>query len=170
MDLIYEHSNGAKLYQCGALEIPGTPEDLYYGWDRSNLLSKKERKQINDSILKGLKTSDIDLLILAATEYHPKFEAPTLEIVSAPFPDEETEKIASILKKLNPTIDKAVALMEEGKNVLSTCWAGINRSSLISGLILEKLTRLSGKEIVELIRERRDKYCLCNETFYWALI
>jgi len=170
MDLIYEHSNGAKLYQCGALEIPGSPEDFYYGWDRSNLISKKEKKKINDSILKALKTSGIELLILAATEYQPNFEAPSLEIFNVPFPDEDTEKVAPLLKRLNPTINKAVSLMKEGKNVLSTCWAGINRSSFISGLILQKLTEMSGKEIIELIRENRDMYCLCNETFYWALI
>lgn len=130
MDLLYEHTNRAKLYQCGALEIPGTPENFYYGWDKSKQISKKEKQATEKSILDGLKDSNIDMLILASTEYQPKFTTNVIEIVNIPFDDSETENMGVILNQINSTIEKAATAIENGKNVLSTCWAGINRSRL----------------------------------------
>lgn len=169
MDLLYEHKNGAKLYQCGALEIPGTPENFYYGWDKSDQISKKEKLATEKSILSGLKKADINVLILASTEYQPAFNTKTLEVINIPFDDAETEHMGVVLNQINPSVTSATKAMLDGKNVLSTCWAGINRSSLISGLILKSITDLSGKEVIDLIRKNRDSYCLCNRSFFWTL-
>jgi len=168
MNLIYQYVNGAKLFQSGALDIPGTPEKFYYGWEKSNLIPEKEKSKIRNAILKGLTDFEIELLILASIEYQPEIKGSNLEVINIPV--EDNFNVAPILRTLEPAISKAVNHINSGKNVLSTCWAGLNRSSLITGLVLHETTQLSGEKIVDLIREKRDPHCLCNQSFYWALI
>jgi len=50
------------------------------------------------------------------------------------------------------------------QKVLSHCAAGRNRASLMNGLILHKLLKIPGDEIVKLIRERRPG-ALSNQNF-----
>ena len=52
----------------------------------------------------------------------------------------------------------------KGKKGLITCFAGLNRSGLMTGIILKKMG-LSGKEAVRVIREMRSSRCLSNKSF-----
>lgn len=52
----------------------------------------------------------------------------------------------------------------EGKEVLSRCQAGLNRSSLVAGMALIDLG-FTGPDAVQLIRARRSPWALCNEAY-----
>jgi hypothetical protein len=51
-----------------------------------------------------------------------------------------------------------------GDRVLIRCQAGMNRSSLITALVLMK-DGMSANEAIELIRKERSEYCLSNQHF-----
>jgi protein-tyrosine phosphatase len=48
--------------------------------------------------------------------------------------------------------------------VLIRCQAGMNRSSLITAMVLMK-EGLSSDEAIDLIRKQRSEYCLSNQHF-----
>ena len=52
-----------------------------------------------------------------------------------------------------------------GRRVLVTCYAGLNRSSLVAGLALGMVTRMTPTQVVELIRARRSPNALHNQHF-----
>jgi protein-tyrosine phosphatase len=63
-----------------------------------------------------------------------------------------------------------VGWLEEGKRVLVHCQAGLNRSALITARVLMIWKGYSAFDAIALIREKRDKYCLCNKAFEdWLL-
>lgn len=137
LSLIFEHSSGGKLYQSGILGVPEKPADL-----------------------------GISLLVVA----YPSFEEGPLHknVLYTPFLDREDMndwEWAQIEKMLIPAVREMARLIRSGQSVLSVCRAGINRSSLISGLLLREITELSPEAIIDLIRERRDPECLNNEDF-----
>lgn len=173
MDLIYSHPGAGSIYQCGAGEIPGTPHPWHYNWHKEGVFPAVERAQINANITGELKKAKIDLLVLAG-EYQPKFSNATFEVLSCPFDDDfdiSEHKANLLVKQLKPIAEKISTFLINGKNVLSTCWAGKNRSGLITGLSLKMLKDQDGKplfrgeEIIKLIRQRSDT-CLCNPIFY----
>jgi protein-tyrosine phosphatase len=51
--------------------------------------------------------------------------------------------------------NKVVEAIGRGETVLVTCMAGVNRSSLVSGLALHKLLGLSGKDVCAMIQLQR---------------
>lgn len=52
----------------------------------------------------------------------------------------------------------------EGKDVLSRCQAGLNRSSLVAGMAMIELG-FAGNDVVQLIRARRSPWALCNNDY-----
>lgn len=146
MSLLFKHPwTGGELHQAGAKEIPYL-----------------------------IRRNKIDLIIFAAQEYQPE----TLDKSNKQFiraekiyvPMKDSSKLRG--KELKNTIDlakfaanRASLAIIGGKNVLSTCWAGLNRSGLISGLILKKITREHPKKVVSLIRKNRSSFALFNPLF-----
>lgn len=61
--------------------------------------------------------------------------------------------------------DKVATDVRNGKRVLVRCQAGLNRSSLIVGLVLMREYGLSADEAIVWIRENRSPYALFNESF-----
>ncbi len=57
------------------------------------------------------------------------------------------------------------ARMLEGKNVISTCRHGLNRSGLVSALVLRRATTWTPDEIIAYIREKRGNWALNNDLF-----
>lgn len=55
-------------------------------------------------------------------------------------------------------------VLYSGQNVLVTCQAGLNRSSLVAGLALRQLG-LKGRAVVDSIRQERGHNALCNTAF-----
>lgn len=64
---------------------------------------------------------------------------------------------------LDEIADAAIGWMERGK-LLIHCQAGLNRSGLVTALVLRRLGYTSAAAIA-LLRERRCSVVLCNETF-----
>ena len=137
VDLIFEHPSGGRLYQAGAQDVP---DDL-----------------------SGLGVS----LLAVATRAYERREAHG-DVVFALFEDEEglpDWRWGEIERVLRPAVARMASALERGEGVLSVCRAGINRSSLLTGLTLREVSGLGGEEIVALIRARRDPGCLGNEDF-----
>lgn len=72
--------------------------------------------------------------------------------------------IEQVLPALEPVVDWACSRISRGPLAL-VCQAGLNRSGLVSALVLMKEYRFSGKEAVALLREKRSPAVLCNEQF-----
>lgn len=173
MNLIYTHSSGGKIFQSGASSIPGTPDPWHYQWHNPGFYKPEIRKQIHDGMVNALKEHNIDILILAS-EYQPILLDKSLQLVSIPFDDSfnlSPAKTLQLSELLNPFCESLAKSLTTGKNILSTCWAGINRSSLVTGLILKLLRDekdkplMQGIDVVKLIQKNRGHVCLCNPIF-----
>jgi len=121
-----------------------------------------------------LRNYDIALLILAAKEYQPDFIHNTdggfiaADKIYVPLRDTIFFSPGGLKETLNNAqiaANHAVAYILKGKNVLSTCQAGWNRSGIISGLTLKALTNCNGRKIVKHIKKRRGRNALSNPLF-----
>jgi len=84
-----------------------------------------------------------DLVILAARDFQGKVWAPNnIQVIRIPF-DDCTGLTEGDIKTISKMVDGAstwaAKYIREGKRVLSTCAAGINRSSLVTAATLIKL-------------------------------
>jgi hypothetical protein len=146
LSLFYrDQYTGGKLYQAGVREIP----------------------QI-------LRDNNISLLILAAREYQPKHISGTrgrfslADKIYVPLRDTvlfTPKEFKNTVKRAKSAAEHAVDYISRGKNVLSTCQAGWNRSGIISGLALVDLTGIPGKQVVRHIRKKRSSSALSNPLF-----
>lgn len=137
VDLIYEHPSGGRLYQAGVHAVPADVSGL-----------------------------GVSLLVVATELYERQPGHP--DVVLALFPDEEglpDWRWKQIEQAVVPAVARMVAALEAGEGVLAVCRAGINRSSMLSGLALNAASDLTPQEVVARIRERRDPGCLGNEDF-----
>jgi len=139
MTLLYKHSSNGTLHQCGAREI-----------------TRKLRKY------------PFDTIILAAKEFQPDKAFPEVDKILVPLTDSaklSNKQLAATLRAAEQISDYAANKIEQGCHILSTCMAGWNRSGLISGLIIHKLTDASGSDIVNHIRNNRSAFALSNPLF-----
>jgi len=140
MSLLYKDKiTSGKLFQCGAKEIPSL-----------------------------LKKHSISLLILAAKEFQPEYLFNSVDKIYVPLIDSirlSKSELRKTFKIADKVAEHAVDRILNGENVLSTCMAGWNRSGLISGLAIYKLTGTSGKDIVRSIRRNRSIFALSNPLF-----
>ena len=66
--------------------------------------------------------------------------------------------------KLMNVVNYAHSAWKSGNRVLIRCQAGLNRSGLTTALVLMK-DGYSAKDAIELMREKRTDYILCNRDF-----
>lgn len=66
-------------------------------------------------------------------------------------------------EQLDAVVTLAAQLVEEGQTLIH-CQAGLNRSGLVAALVLVKLGR-TGREAIDLLREKRCEVVLCNQIF-----
>ena len=104
-----------------------------------------------------VRDSGFDLLILCAEEYQPPASSfPGVEVIYAPNQDDpKTPPSRKTLYQALAVARKAAQAMKDGRKVLSTCYAGINRSGLVSALTLRLYLGCSGFEAVRLVQQRR---------------
>lgn len=69
------------------------------------------------------------------------------------------------LGDLAATVDWVLERYADGKYVLVRCQAGLNRSSLVVASTMISLG-YSPTKAIDLIRQKRSKYTLCNQNFY----
>ena len=107
-----------------------------------------------------------DLVVLCARDYQPpsrKFIG--VDVWHIPFEDDFDNLMPRpVLKSVFAAADKVVTHLKRGDKVLVTCWAGINRSSLVSAIVLHKLLGMSGSDAAHLIKFKRPG-ALTNELF-----
>lgn len=106
------------------------------------------------------------VLVLCADDVQPPDENfPGLRVIRAPGIDIENE---SVMQECLPgwisASQEVVAELNSEKRVLITCWAGLNRSGMVTALALRMLTGWSGQRCVEAVQRRR-KYALDNDVF-----
>ncbi|CAN2190024.1 PTP-IVa domain containing protein [Candidatus Nanopelagicaceae bacterium] len=78
------------------------------------------------------------------------------------FPDGSLEPWT--VKEIEAIADWVYAQWKAGDRVLIRCQAGMNRSSLVTALVLMK-DGLSAAEAIALIRKQRSEYCFSNKHF-----
>ena len=110
------------------------------------------------------------LLVLCAEEYQPPAsEFPGVVVIHAPNQDDSSQPPSrKTLYKAAAAAQQAAQAMAEGKKVLCTCYAGINRSGLVTALILRQHLGCSGAEAVRMVQRRR-MGALSNEQFVRVL-
>jgi len=132
-----------------------------------------EAHQIHDNLWQGayppygpvLASAGIKLVVLCASEFQPpsrKF--PGVKVWHAPNEDVPMPPTRQQLEVAIEAANQVVASVSRGEPALVTCWAGINRSSLVTGLALYRLTGMSGADIVNLIQFQRPG-TLTNDQF-----
>jgi protein-tyrosine phosphatase len=135
--LLFEHPSGGRLYQSGFQAVPEDPSEL-----------------------------GISLIVTASKKYQRQEKHE--DVILAQFKDEvgmPDWRWKQIEDMVVPAVRKMVEVLESGGGVLSVCRAGINRSSLLSGLAIKAVSDLSPEEVIALIRTRRGFDCLFNEDF-----
>jgi len=163
LDLIYEHSiSKGKIYQCGALEIPGVAKTLnIIGYIHSPI------------VIEGLNHANISIIALTAKSFQPRLEGFNVDVIHIPFSDKadlSDSKIAKIERMITSAAYKMAKAVEQGQNVLSTCWGGLNRSSLLTACIIKNLEawgngQLNPQEVIRKIKTQRSERCLNNKLF-----
>ena len=105
---------------------------------------------------RGLLRLGFRCLVLAAEEYQPsKKFFPRVAVRYAPMDDHSnqlTEKEWNMI--FSAATDCANAVVNRQKTLI-TCWAGINRSGIITAVTVMLLTDCSGAEAVRLVKGRR---------------
>jgi hypothetical protein len=79
------------------------------------------------------------------------------------WPIEDHDELPNLVM-LQAVGNLGMGLVNGNKKVLVHCAVGINRASLVSGVILFKLGIAKGQALIDYIRERRPG-ALCNEVF-----
>jgi protein-tyrosine phosphatase len=106
------------------------------------------------------------VLVLCAFEYQPPASYfPGLEVIHAP--NEDDDQRFPTREELRIAMDAAnqvVTALQAEKRVLVTCWAGRNRSGLVSALSLHKLLGISGNKAMTIVKMCRPR-ALTNSKF-----
>lgn len=161
---IYTHPNsGGEIHQSGALQIPG----MKYTYNTKGFVH-------TPYIAKALKEHDISMVALTAADFQVPLhrdqpEGFEFDVLHIPFDDSQTlldDELETIKAMVIPAAKKMAAAVKEGRKVLSTCWAGINRSSLLTAHTMKLLDLdLTPLDIVRQIRDSRYRECLNNIVF-----
>lgn len=104
-----------------------------------------------------------DVIVFSAKEHQPIFDDPpkqTLIYVELRDAKPTSEERSAALRTAC-AVSKA---LKEGKSVLVTCAAGMNRSALIAGLALRML-KVPTRKIVQAVRRVRGPEALANPYF-----
>lgn len=96
---------------------------------------------------------NVDILVLCAYELQPRQIASPCHVVRVPLHD-DVLPMAAQPSVLRASAEVANALVSK-RRVLVTCYAGMNRSGLITALALGRVTKLNAGEIIHRVRERR---------------
>jgi protein-tyrosine phosphatase len=107
--------------------------------------------------------------VLAAREYQPADrEFPGVRVVRANLDDSGPPMTNAEWRSALQAAEQAAFWRARGMRVLTTCHAGLNRSGLVSALMLHRLSGMSGPRAIELVRAARPG-ALNNQYFTAAL-
>lgn len=105
-----------------------------------------------------------DVLVLCAEEHQPPAKLwPSVEVVVyCPMDDAELDR--KTLRRAQRAAKIVVKCVRAGARVLVTCWAGRNRSGLVTALALRELTGWPGRQVLRHIQRKRSG-ALTNPSF-----
>lgn len=106
---------------------------------------------------------DFDVLVLCAQELQPKQLGFTKTLIRCPLPDAHLAN--DELRRALLSAKKVAAELAKGKKVLVTCFAGRNRSALVSGLAMGLVHHMNSDDIITRIRALRNPNALSNTHF-----
>jgi len=124
------------------------------------------------SISKYLVRYNFNVLVLCAEEWQPprSLFPDSVSVIYSPNADDPfREPTRNELLRAISTSKEIAAAVHSGKNVLTTCMAGLNRSGLVNALALHFLTGNSGCTCMRLIRLKRFG-ALSNPQFQEVLV
>lgn len=109
----------------------------------------------------------INVVTLCAKEYQPpSYAYPGLTVLRVPIVDDRWHPISPVDAALVVSNARSVArYLNGGSTVLVTCWAGFNRSALVSAIAMQLAYNLSADEAITQIRTFRSPEALFNERF-----
>ncbi len=106
----------------------------------------------------ALRAAGFDVLVLAAEEHQPPaYRFPGVEVIHAGYDDSGKAITAREMHIAQDAATRVSLAILSGKRVIVTCFAGLNRSGLISALALYFATgqRMSGRECLAQVRANR---------------
>lgn len=108
-----------------------------------------------------------DALVLCAEEFQPTdsyLEASRVEVMRVPLGDVNEPMTPADFARILAVSKKVANRLDEGKRVVVTCLAGLNRSCLIAGMAMRTIG-MGGDDVVRNLRAARGDKGLCNESF-----
>lgn len=114
----------------------------------------------------ALRDGGFDVLVLCAEEWQPaasKFKG--IRVHHAPFDDDSEGMTQGELDTAATAAFETLRHLRKGRRVLVTCWAGRNRSGLVTAWALSMYTGLDPALAGEAVREARGSAALTNPHF-----
>lgn len=106
------------------------------------------------------------MIVLCAAEEQPQLPRFAGKVLRPAFIDSSAERDADAIFRAAHQASREVAReWINGGNILVTCQMGWNRSGLVVGLSMNRITAVSPDRIVAAIRRARGKDALCNLRF-----
>lgn len=106
---------------------------------------------------------EFDTLVLCAQELQPRELGFKRQVIRVPLPDNALTN--DELRRALSGARHVATTLSEGKRVLVTCRAGLNRSAFVASVALGVVSRLQPNEIVAIMRTRRSDDALHNKHF-----
>lgn len=117
-------------------------------------------------VMSAMEQGKHDVIVLAAEEFQPPRGSgmldPAADIIYAP--NDDAELIPAQIQTATDAAVQVADALERGQVVLVTCFAGRNRSGLISALALHTLMGMSGRHASAFVRQAREN-ALTNPNF-----
>jgi hypothetical protein len=113
-----------------------------------------------------------DTIVLCSSEFQPEVIFPddkSKRILRCPFDDSDLALTPVQVERLKAAARQIVEEHEEERRILITCFAGINRSGLLMGMVLKERFGITGEEAIRWIRKKRYG-SLSNRSFCRHLI
>lgn len=113
-----------------------------------------------------------DVLVFTAEEHQPRIKAPKgCYLFKIPLDDDIYRPLpVEVQRILHEAAQRISAFLLQGHKVLITCHQGLNRSGILTALVLMYAHRMRAKDAIRLIRRKRDKEALCNPMFEQFLL
>ena len=112
--------------------------------------------------------NEFDVLVLCAEEHQAqRYAAPKGKLIyRVPLDDDPYRPLPHEVAQFVMQAANAVGShVLSGKRALVTCHMGLNRSGMITALILMQYYRMPAKDAIKLIRQKRDRDAICNPMF-----
>jgi protein-tyrosine phosphatase len=117
----------------------------------------------------AVRAAGFNVLVLAAQEYQPPDrDFHGVRVIRAIVDDAGAPMTRREWQQALLAAGEAAALRARGARVLTTCHAGLNRSGLVNALMLHRLTGMSGRQAIDMVRTARPG-ALNNQFFTGAL-